>query len=116
MSATIEACAMPKDAVLGGGLDEQREPELLRFHETSCRAETIETRALQCDARPATCFGQDFVARQHQAARIAARVALPHHFEVSDDVLVVRRDPGKVLEQVENDVWLEVANRLAQLC
>src|SRR4029079_6779011 len=48
------------------------------------------------------------VAREHEAARVAAGVRHVEQLEVRDDVLVEDRDVLEVLEQVEDDVRLEL--------
>ncbi len=60
-------------------------------------------------------FGQRLVPRQQQSARVATGVSLPHELEIRDDVLVVRDDTVKFLQQIENDVGLPVADSAAQL-
>ena len=58
-------------------------------------------------------LGEALVARQQQAAGIAAGVRDAQQLEVADDVLIEDRDVVEVLEQVEDDVRLEVVDRLA---
>ena len=60
-------------------------------------------------------LGQHLVARQHEPAGIAARVRLPHELEIGDDVVVIRRDALELLEQVEDHVWLPLADHVSQL-
>ena len=54
---------------------------------------------------------QRLVARQQQAARIAAGVRQLQQLEVADDVLVEDRDVVEAFEQVERDVRLPVGDR-----
>jgi hypothetical protein len=49
---------------------------------------------------------QVLAARQHQAARVAARIGHAHQFEVARDVLVVDRLAVELLEQREHHVGL----------
>jgi hypothetical protein len=58
-------------------------------------------------------FRQPFVARKHQAARIASGVGETQQFEVTDDVLVEYSDVVEILEQIEGDVRPPVVDRLA---
>ncbi len=60
-------------------------------------------------------FRQYLVPRQHQAARVGAGVGLAGHLEIRDDVRFVRRDAGKLLQQVEDDVRFPLLHDFAQL-
>ena len=51
-------------------------------------------------------FRQRLVVGQGHAARIAAGVCLPHQFQITNDVLIVKRVAMKLLEQIESDVRL----------
>ncbi len=53
-------------------------------------------------------LGQRFVVRQQQPSRIAARVMLPHQFEIADDMMVVNSHAMELFEQIEGDVGLEI--------
>ena len=60
-------------------------------------------------------LAERLVARQQQAARVAAGVGLAHELEERHHVLVVGDDAVELLEQVEDDVGLPVGDRAAQL-
>ena len=60
-------------------------------------------------------FCEHLVARQHQAARSTAGVALAHQFQKRDHVVVVRNDTGELLHQIEHDVRAPIADGVAQL-
>ena len=60
-------------------------------------------------------LAERLVAREQQAAWVAARVGLAHQLEKGDDVLVVRDDAVELLEQIEDDVRLPVGDRAAQI-
>ena len=57
---------------------------------------------------------QRLVARQQQAARIAAGVRLAQQLEERDHVLVVGDDAVELLEQVEDDLRLPLGDDAAQ--
>ena len=60
-------------------------------------------------------LAQRLVARQQQAARIAAGVRLAQQLEERDHVLVVGDDAVEFLEQVEDDLRLPLGDDAAQL-
>ena len=60
-------------------------------------------------------LAQRLVARQQQAARIAAGVGLAQQLEERHHVLIVGDDAVELLEQIEDDVGLPVGDRAAQL-
>jgi hypothetical protein len=59
-------------------------------------------------------FRQRLVAGDHQSARIAARVRDLNQLEIADHVLVKHRFAPEFLQQVEDNVRLELFQRLAQ--
>ena len=100
--------------ILGGRLHEQRERQAARLAIAAAEREQPERR--RCDAvRGEHAFRQHLVARQHHAARIAARVTLPYELEVSDDVVVVGNDARELVEQIEDHVRTKLVDRLAKL-
>ena len=60
-------------------------------------------------------FRQRLVAREQQAARIAAGVGQLQQLQVADDVLVEDRDVVEPLEEIERDVRLPVRRRPADV-
>src|SRR5262249_45726709 len=58
-------------------------------------------------------LGDALVARQHEAARVAAGVGDPEQLEVAHHVLVVDRDVVEVLEQVEHRMRLSLGDGVA---
>ena len=60
-------------------------------------------------------FAQDLVPRQHQAARVTARIRLAQQLQIRDHVLVVTDDAVEFLEQVEHEVWLAILDRQAKV-
>src|SRR5262249_53252849 len=59
-------------------------------------------------------LAEDLVARQQQAARVAAGVWLPQELEERHYVLVVRDDAVEFLQQVEDDLRLPLQDLGAQ--
>ena len=100
--------------VLDGRLHEQREAQLLGHVEARAAAEHGELRGGDAVVLQ-QLLGQGLVARQQQAARIAAGVGLAHQLEEGHHVLVVGDDAVELLEQVEDDVRLPVGDGAAQL-
>ncbi len=100
--------------VLGRRLHEQRKGEAARVAKAAAEREQPERRRRDA-VRGEHAFRQHLVARQHHAARIAARVALPYELEVSDDVVVVGDDARELVEQVEHHVRAPLVDRLAKL-
>ena len=100
--------------VLGRRLHEQREREAPRLAVAPVARQQREARGRDA------VVGQDLlrqhlVARDHHAARIAARVGQLHQLEERHHVLVVGDDALEFLEQVERDVRLPVGDRVAQV-
>ena len=60
-------------------------------------------------------LAQHLVARQQQAARIAAGIGCAHQLEKRHHVLIVGDDAVELLEQVEHDLRLPLDQRRAQL-
>ncbi len=100
--------------VLDGGFHEQWKLQAPRHLQPLPPSEHVEQRCWNAVIGQ-QLFGQRLVARQQQAARIAAGVALPQQLEKRHDVLIVRDDTVEFLEQVEDDVGLPVGDGGAQL-
>ncbi len=91
--------------VLGGGLHEQRRTQPPRQREPRAAPEYRELR--RRDAMEGEqLLAQHLVARQQQAARIAAGIGRAHQLEERDHVLVVGDDAVEFLEQVEHHLGL----------
>src|SRR6185437_11547202 len=87
--------------VLDRRFDEQRELEPARRAKVRAPAKHGELRRRHAMERE-QLFAERLVAREHETARVAARVGLPKQLEKSDDVLVVRDDAVEFLEQIED--------------
>ena len=100
--------------ILDGRLHEQREAQLARHVEARAAAEHGELRRRDA-VEGQQLLAQRLVARQQQAARVAAGVGLAHELEERHHVLVVGDDAVEFLQQVEDDVRLPVGDGAAQL-
>ncbi len=95
----------------GGRLEEQRlhdqrKPELARQHGLAAGPHDREVRHRHAVVGE-QLLRQRLVARQDQAARVAAGVGQAQQLQVADDVLIEGGDAGERLQQVEDDVRLE---------
>ena len=100
--------------VLGRRFHEQRRPQPSRHVDALAAPEHRELR--RRDAMEGQqLLAQHLVARQQQAARIAAGVGRAHQLEERDHVLVVGDDAVEFLEQVEHHLGLPLEQRRAQL-
>ena len=104
---------MPSEASSVRGLHEQRKAQLARQLQALAAAEHRELRRGNA-VEGEHLLAQRLVARQQQAARIAAGVGLAQHLEEGDDVLVVADDAVELLQQVEDHVRLPVRDGAAQ--
>ena len=103
----------PQRCVVSGGFHEQRIAQLARHLQALAATEHRELRG--GDAMEGEhLLTQGLVARQQQAARIAAGIGLAQHFQEGDDMLVVADDTVEFLQQVEDDVRLPVGDGAAQ--
>src|SRR5262245_60020207 len=101
-----------RGAFLGERLHDERELEPSRPPHSAAHAEDGELG--HRDAMVGQQLLRDaLVARQHEAARVAAGVRHAEQLEVADDVLVVDRDVVEVLEQVEHRLRLELVQGVA---
>ena len=104
--STTDACEMPADASKNSDLTISG--KCRRFGERGLAPAPDDGEVGHRDAVIGEeLLRQRLVARQDQAARIAAGVGQAQQLEVADDVLVERRDAGERLHQVEDDVRLE---------
>ena len=103
-----------RGALLGERLDDQREREPARPPHGAAHAEDGELR--HRDAVVGQQLLRDaLVARQHQAARVAAGVGHAQQLEVADHVLVVDRHVVEVLQQVEDHVRLQLGRAAVRI-
>src|SRR5262245_37532988 len=58
-------------------------------------------------------LGQGFVMGERQPAWIATRIRLLHQLKIADDVLVVKRVPMKLFEQIKGYMGLVLEQRCA---
>ena len=98
--------------LVGQRLHDHRVAQPLRQHRLAVERHDREVRRRNAVIRE-ELPRQRLVARQRQAARIAAGVRHAQQLEIADDVLVEHADVGKRLHQVEDDGRLELVDGLA---
>ena len=104
--STTDACEMPVDASKNSDLTISGNVQPLGQRRLAAGPNDRELGHRNAVIRE-QLLRERLVAREDEAARIAAGVGQAQQLEIADDVLIEGRDAGKRLHQVEDDVRLE---------
>jgi hypothetical protein len=113
MSSTTDAWAMPSEASSVADFHEQRRSQPPRHGDALAAPKHGELRRRNAMKRQ-QLLAQHLVARQQQAARIAAGIGCAHQLQERDHVLVVGDDAVELLQQIEHQLRLALHQRGTQ--